>query len=67
MSRKRLNKRWGLIERDTGLRADEEGLLSGVKRAWREVAPGTHAGSVVVNELVPFCGVKGKEKKGTRD
>ena len=49
------------------LRVGDEGLLSGVKPAQRRVASGTYAGSVVVEELVPFYGVKGKEKKGTRD
>ena len=42
----------------------DEALLSGVKPAQRRVARGTPAGSVVVEELVPFSGViwgRGKE------
>jgi hypothetical protein len=52
--------------RDTVPDVGDEALLSGVKPAQRRVARGTHAGSVVVKELVPFFGVgKGKEESGT--
>jgi hypothetical protein len=59
-----VNKRWGLIQRDTGPRVGDEGLLSAVKPAQRRVAPSTHARSVVVEELVPFSGVIGEREGG---
>ena len=53
------------------LRLGDEGMLCAVKLDSKRVARGTHAGSVVVEELVPFSGViggeKGKEESGTRD
>ena len=47
------------------LRLGDEGMLCAVKLDSKKVARGTHAGSVVVEELVPFSGVmvgKGKEE-----
>ena len=58
------------MNRAMSLRVGDETLLCGVKLDSRRVARGTHAGSVVVEELVPFSGVmvgKGKEESGTRD
>ncbi len=44
------------------LRLGDEGMLCAVKLDSKRVARGTHAGSVVVEELVPFSGIIGGER-----